>query len=355
MAPDITIPVSDAGDEGQARPPLDERRARVLRAVVEEYVATAQPVGSQTIATSRELGVSSATVRNDMTVLEREGYLVQPHTSAGRIPTDRGYRFFVDHFERAPGLPPAQRRTVSDFFTSAHRALEDLLHETGQLLANLTQHASVVVGPASDAAVLRSVQIVSLQPGLALVVGVLSNGAVEKEVLHLEGEPSEGDLARAGTALNAQLHGSTLAGLPVSEPTGDLVVDRCVLVARDALAARVAGQLEPLYVSGVSRIAMEQGSYGTVDGAARLLELLEHQAVVVSLVRGLLDHGLIVRIGAENEREELRDCSLVLAPYVVEGEVVGSIGILGPTRMDYHRALAAVATVSQQLGRSLHT
>ena len=112
--------------------------------------------------------------------------------------------------------------------------------------------------------------------------------------------------------------------------------------ARRATRSRrkVAGQLEPLYVSGASRIAMEQGAYGTADGAARLLELLEHQVVVVSLVRGLLDHGLIVRIGEENEREELRDCSLVLAPYVVEGEVAGSIGVLGPTRMDYRRALA---------------
>ncbi len=355
MTPDTSTPEQPTGDDGQVRPPLDERRARVLRAVVEEYVTTAQPVGSQTIATSRDLGVSSATVRNDMTVLEREGYLVQPHTSAGRIPTDRGYRFFVDHFERAPGLPPAQRRTVSDFFTTAHLALEDLLHETSQLLANLTHHASVVVGPASDAAVLRNVQLVSLQPGLALVVAVLSNGAVEKEVLHLDGEPTDDDLARAGAALNAQFQSSTLANLPVADTTGDPVVDRCMGMARDALAARVAGQLEPLYVSGASRIAMEQGSYGTADGAARLLELLEHQVVVVSLVRGLLDHGLIVRIGEENEREELRDCSLVLAPYVVEGEVAGSIGVLGPTRMDYGRALAAVATVSQQLGRILHT
>src|SRR5882672_10849454 len=108
---------------------LDERKAAILRAIVEEHIATAQPVGSQTIARSRRLGVSSATVRNEMTVLEREGYIVQPHTSAGRIPTDRGYRFFVDHFERQPGLPAAQRRTIADFFTTAHLALEDLLHE----------------------------------------------------------------------------------------------------------------------------------------------------------------------------------------------------------------------------------
>src|SRR5689334_23023769 len=143
---------------------LDERKATILRAVVEQHVTTAQPVGSQTIARSRNLGVSSATVRNDMTILERDGYLVQPHTSAGRIPTDRGYRFFVDHFAEQPGLPPDQRRVVADFFTlytSAHRVLEDMLHETSQLLARVSTHAAVVVGPHAEAATVRSVQLVS--------------------------------------------------------------------------------------------------------------------------------------------------------------------------------------------------
>jgi heat-inducible transcriptional repressor len=116
---------------------LDERKAAILKAVVEEYVETAQPVGSGTIATSSHLGVSSATVRNEMTILEREGYLAQPHTSAGRVPTDRGYRFFVDHFTERGALPVLQRRAVSEFFASAHAALEELLHETSQLLSTV--------------------------------------------------------------------------------------------------------------------------------------------------------------------------------------------------------------------------
>ena len=128
-------------------PELDERQASVLRAIVEEYVETAQPVGSQTVARASDLGVSSATIRNDMTVLEREGYIAQPHTSAGRIPTDQGYRYFVDHFTQHGPLPPQQHRAVADFFETSHRALEDLLHETSQLLARLSRHAAVVVGP----------------------------------------------------------------------------------------------------------------------------------------------------------------------------------------------------------------
>src|SRR3954469_23873683 len=151
---------------------LDDRKAAILRAVVEEYIATAQPVGSSHVARNAGVAVSSATVRNEMAVLEREGYLMQPHTSAGRVPTDRGYRFFVDHFGRQPGLAPAQRRVVADFFTlfaSAHQVLEDLLHETSQLLARVSTHTAVVVGPHQiDVATVRSVQLVSLQPSLVL-------------------------------------------------------------------------------------------------------------------------------------------------------------------------------------------
>ncbi|HZJ27155.1 MAG TPA: heat-inducible transcriptional repressor HrcA [Acidimicrobiia bacterium] len=352
-----TVPKTDGIDDGESfpQPQLDERRARVLRAIVEEYVTTAQPVGSQTIATSTELGVSSATVRNDMTVLEREGYLAQPHTSAGRIPTDQGYRFFVDHLAHAPGLPAAQRRTVAGFFTSAHRALEDLLHETSQLLAGLTHHASVVIGPAPSAAEVRTVQLVGLQPGVVLAVAVLANGAVEKSVLELGANATDAELTAAAAALDQQLSGSTLADLPEPGGTGNPVVDEYVQAARNALRTHAADHHDPLYVSGASRIALEQAAFPSEGSAARLLELLEHQVVVVALVRGILDQGITVRIGAENEYEDLRDCSLVLAPYAVEGEIAGTVGVLGPTRMDYQRALAAVSVVSQQLGRSLES
>jgi heat-inducible transcriptional repressor len=327
-----------------------DRRASVLKAIVEEYVQTATPVASQAIARSRDLGVSSATVRNDMTQLEREGYIVQPHTSAGRIPTDRGYRYFVDHFTQSGALPAAQRRLVSDFFASAHNALEDLLHETSQMLARLTSHAAVVVGPQSDAARVRSAQLVSLQPGLSLVVVVLSNGSVEKEVV--DTDLGEDQLARASHTLDAALAGHALGAVPVPAATGDAAVDAAVRSAAEAVGRRAA-ESEPLYVGGVSRLAAEQDAFATAASAARLLAMLEEQVVVVSLVRDLLDQGVNVSIGSEHALDELSDCSLVLAPYHVEGHVAGTVGVLGPTRMDYQQALAAVAAVSQQLGRLL--
>ena len=334
---------------------LDERKATILRAIVEEHITTAQPVGSQTIARSRNLGVSSATVRNEMTVLEREGYLVQPHTSAGRVPTDRGYRFFVDHFDRQPGLAPAQRRVVSDFFTlfhSAHQVLEDLLHETSQLLARVSTHTAVVVGPHVEASLVRSVQLVSLQPSLVLALAVLSNGRVEKCILHVAVDTDDATVATAGALLDTQLSGARWNRLPELRPLAGPAADTLAREARDGLAARAEQEsFEPLYIGGASRLAAEQEAFPASDSAAKLLELLERQVEVVSLVHDLLDQGTTtVRIGSENSIDELRDCSIVVAPYRVDGEVAGTVGVLGPTRMDYRQALAAVEAISQQLG-----
>ncbi len=334
---------------------LDDRKATILRAIVEEHITTAQPVGSQTIARSRNLGVSSATVRNDMTILEREGYLVQPHTSAGRVPTDRGYRFFVDNFDHQPGLAPAQRRVVSDFFTlfqSAHQVLEELLHETSQLLARVSTHTAVIVGPHIEAATIRSVQLVTLQPSLVLALAVLSNGRVEKSILHVAADLDDATVATAGALLDTQLSGAQWNWLPDLRPVAGPEADTLAHDARDALATRAEQEsFEPLYVGGASRLAAEQQAFPATDSAARLLELLERQVEVVSLVHDLLDQGTTtVRIGSENSIDELRECSIVVAPYKVDGEVAGTVGVLGPTRMDYRQALAAVEAISQQLG-----
>jgi heat-inducible transcriptional repressor len=338
---------------------LDERKAAVLRAIVEEHVATAQPVASQTVARSPGMKVSSATVRNEMTVLERDGYIKAPHTSAGRIPTDLGYRYFVDHFTRQGALPAQQRRAVADFFTlvtSANQVLDDLLHETSQLLARVSLHTAVVVGPHSrpEVATVRSVQLVTLQPTLVIALAILSNGNVEKCVLHLSADVDDDTVAAAGHTLDTQLVDARWSNLPDVTLTGSPAVDTLVVEARNALAGR--GELaavDPLYVGGASRLAAEHEAFPTSTTAARLLELLEHQVELVTLVQELLAQGPTVSIGSENQLDDLRDCSIVVAPYRVDGEVAGTVGVLGPTRMDYRQALAAVEAISQQLGRVL--
>jgi heat-inducible transcriptional repressor len=334
---------------------VDERRGAVLRAIVEEHIQTAAPVSSQAVARASGLSVSSATVRNDMTALERDGYVSQPHTSAGRVPTDRGYRYFVDRFadpSAIEGLGINHQRAVSEFFLGTHNALEELLHETSGLLARITQHAAVVVGPPPESARVRRVDLVPLQQGQVLAIAVLSNGAVERELLAVEPDLSIESILAAERVLASVLSDSTLHSGLTPSPTGDAATDGLVNAAHTALHRR-AEHADPLYVGGASRIAQEQDAFSTTQTAATLIELLEQQVVVVSLVRDLLESGVTVSIGAEHSVDELRDCSLVLAPYRIEGEVAGTVGVLGPTRMDYQHALAAVATVSQQLGSLL--
>ena len=336
---------------------LDDRKAAILRAVVEEYIETAQPVGSQHVARSRSVQASSATVRNEMSVLERDGYLVQPHTSAGRIPTDKGYRFFVDSLQGwgAGQLNPAQRAEVKTFFTRAHGELEHMLSETSQLLSRLTDHTAVIIAPPHEAATIRSVQVVGLGGRTALVVAVLSNGSVEKRTLELplrdDGEPvGDAVVAAASTRLAGQVSGRAVGHLGTVTPTGEEAVD--VLLAA-ALAALVGGHDEEegsIFVGGASRMATAFDAVATVR---RVLGILEEQFVVVTLLRDLLDRGLTVAIGAEHGVTPLAECSVVVAPVRGGNGEMGTIGILGPTRMNYPQALAAVAVVSQRLGRRM--
>ncbi|HEV8115852.1 MAG TPA: heat-inducible transcriptional repressor HrcA [Acidimicrobiales bacterium] len=337
---------------------LDDRKAAILRAVVEEYIETAQPVGSQHVARSRGVQASSATVRNEMSVLERDGYLVQPHTSAGRIPTDKGYRFFVDslHGWGAGQLNPTQRAEVKTFFTNAHGELEHMLSETSQLLSRLTDHTAVVIAPPHEAATIRSVQVVGLGGRTALVVAVLSNGSVEKRTLELpvrdDGTPvGDAVVAAASTRLAGHLTGRTVSQLGEVPSTGEVTVDALLASSMRALTGGHDEEGGAVFVGGASRMA---NAFDAVATVRQVLGILEEQFVVVTLLRDLLDRGLTVAIGAdEHGLTPLAGCSVLGAPVRGADGQTGTIGILGPTRMNYPQALAAVAVVSQRLGRRI--
>jgi heat-inducible transcriptional repressor len=332
---------------------LDERKAAILRVVVEEYVQTAQPVGSATVARQPELDVSSATVRNDMGVLEREGYLVQPHTSAGRVPTDKGYRFFVDSLIKPGPLDAARSQQVRAFFARTHGELEQMLHDTTTLLSGLTDYAAVVVGPSHEVATIRSIQLVGLGSRFVLLVVVLSNGAVEKRSLELGIEVSDAQLAAASAHLASHLIGhplgAGLAGIAIPQ-TGDAVIDGLTGQVGEVLEGSHDHDVDTVFVGGAARMAV---AFDAVDTIRRVLSILEQQYVIVTLLQDVLDRGLTVAIGTEHGVQPLAECSVVVAPYQVEGEPAGTVGVLGPTRMRYEQALAAVAVVSNRLGRAL--
>jgi heat-inducible transcriptional repressor len=338
--------------EADADTQLDQRKAAILNAVVSEYIETAQPVGSAHITGNPGVEVSSATVRSEMAALERDGYLAQPHTSAGRIPTDKGYRFFVDHLGRPGTLGPHERHEVRKFFAHVHGEVEDLLGRTSGLLAGLTDYAAVVVGPRHESATIRSVQLVGLSPRLALLVVVLSDGAVEKRTFDLPSDTSDDLLADAASHLNASTRGGTLANPGVvPEVRDDRPLDAVVACGVAALGELcTTGEPDHVFVGGSSRMA---SAFDAVETVRSVLSILEQQLVVVELIEDILDRGLSVAIGAEHGFEPLAACALVLAPVAIEGEVAGTIGVVGPTRMHYPRALAAVELVGAQLGEHL--
>jgi heat-inducible transcriptional repressor len=347
--PQPSSPTAAPADEPEDE--LDSRKAAILNAVVSEYIETAEPVGSAHITGTPGVEVSSATVRSDMAALERDGYLTQPHTSAGRIPTDKGYRFFVDTLGAPGALGPVQRQEVRRFFAHVHGAVEDLLGHTSGLLANLTDYAAVVVGPTHDTATIRSVQLVDLGPNLALLVVVLSDGAVEKRAIELTGDIDDTVLTAAASHMTTHLRGRTL-GDPGSIPDrGDSAFDLAVRLGVQALSElSQADEPEHVFVGGSSRMA---SAFDAVETVRSVLSILEQQLVVVELVEHILDRGLSVAIGSEHGFEPLASCALVLAPVSVDGETAGTIGVVGPTRMNYPRALAAVQLVGERLGERL--
>jgi len=327
---------------------LDDRKTAILAAVVQEYITTAQPVGSGSVARTPSIQVSPATVRSELAVLEQEGFLIQPHTSAGRIPTDKGYRYFVDHLTMPGRLDQTTQRQVGDFFSAAHGRLEEMLHQTSNLLAELTHNAAVVVGPRAEAVAVRRVQLVGLSDVAATVVVVFANGSVEHVTLDLDDGDDEARLAAASIHLSSSLDGEVLSGVRDLEPSGDPAVDRLCGGALERMHTIAAE--DHVYTGGASEVAR---AFDAVDVVRSVLHTLEQQFVVVSLVSDIVNRGMSVAIGVEHGVEPLSACSVVVAPVVVEGEHLGSVGVLGPTRMNYPQALATVDVVSEQLGHRI--
>ena len=325
---------------------LDDRKMAILRAVVEMYIETAEPVGSTAVTNVTDLEVSSATIRNELALLDQQGYLTQPHTSAGRVPTDKAYRAFVDGISE-PNLERSESERVADFFDHAHGEIENMLGKTSRLLSEMTGVTSVVVAPDRDNATVKSVQLVQLAPSVVLAVMVLSDGTVEKCTIDTADEANEVALAIANGHLSAAMVGRSIGNEPAPQPSGNASADRLVESARAVLTTQeTAGDV---YVGGRSSVS----NFAAAETMREVLSLLETQLVVVTLLRDVIGRGMSVAIGEETGVDPLADCSLVVAPYQADGNQTGTIGLLGPTRMNYPHAMAAVAVVSKSLGKRL--
>lgn len=327
---------------------LEERKAAVLNAVVLEYIETAQPVGSSSVSRSPDISASSATIRNDMAALEDDGFLLQPHTSAGRIPTEKGYRYFVDSVgEISLDRPDTQQ--VSTFFHGLRGEIEETMRQTAGLLTSLTDHTALIVNHTADQTAVRSITPVALSPRLVLAVVVLANGVIDKHTVAVDTDLDGPGLDRIHAVLAAALRGRRLGDEASLGSTGDPDLDRAARRIAESIQADDSSR-ERVYVDGRSRVV---DSFEAMEPVRRVLTILEQQLLVVSLLANVVNSGLTVAIGSETGVEPLAGCSLVVSPYSVDGETAGSIAVLGPTRMNYPRTMAAVAVVGQQLGHRL--
>jgi heat-inducible transcriptional repressor len=334
---------------------MDDRKLEVLRAIVEDYVATQEPVGSKSVAQRHSLGVSAATVRNDMAYLEEAGYIQQPHTSAGRIPTPKGYRLFVDRLGKIKPLSAAERRAVHRFLSEAID-LDDVVTRTVRLLAQLTHQVAVVQYPSLNRSSVRHLEIVSVTPTRLMLVMITDTGRVEQRYVEMPAELSEDDVLDLRRLFNEQLQGKPLADAPrVIANLADLVRPElrttASALARVLLETVVARTEERVAVAGAANLTRPGNFFA---GSLRpILEALEEEVVLMQLLGRADSNALLtVRIGDENNLDDFRETTVVTAGYG-PGSVVGHMGVLGPTRMDYPGTIAAVRAVARYVSEIL--
>jgi heat-inducible transcriptional repressor len=331
----------------------DDRRLLVLRAIVQDYVSTNDPVGSKTLAARYDLGVSPATIRNDMAVLEEEGYITQPHTSAGRVPTDKGYRFFVDRLSSIKPLSVAERKAIEKFLDGAVD-LHDVLGRSVRLLAQLTHQVAVVQYPTLSRSAVRHLELVPLSSARLLMVLITDTGRVEQRVVEVPVDTEADTVAELRTLLNAAFTGAKLA--EASDKVGDLV-ENAPPQLRPLVAAVSATMLETLVEPSEDRLViggtanLTRGTALDFPGTVRpLLEALEEQVVVLRLMAEVGPSTVTVSIGEENEHEALTGASFVSVGYGSGDQALGGLGVVGPTRMDYAGNIAAVRAVARYVG-----
>ena len=331
-------------------------RFAVLQAIVADFVATQEPVGSKMLVDRHNLGVSSATVRNDMAVLEEEGFIAQPHTSAGRVPTDKGYRHFVDQLTQVKPLSAAERRAIQAFLDGA-LDLDDVLSRSVRILAQLTRQVAVVQYPTLTRSTVRHVELVALTPARVMLVLITDSGRVDQRVVDLGQVLTDETVAGLRAMLNSALAGRKLsdASAAVAELADGAPQDIREIVV--TLAAVLIDTLvehpeERLVLGGTANLTRNAADF---PGSLRqVLEALEEHVVVLKLLAAASDPGMVtVRIGEENEIEEMRSTSVVSVGYGSGPKVLGGMGVVGPTRMDYPGTIAAVHAVARYVGEIL--
>ncbi len=339
---------------------MDERKKKILRALIQDYISSAEPIGSRTIARKFDLGVSPATIRNEMSDLEELGLIEQPHTSAGRIPSDAGYRYYVDFLMEPPALRDDDKMLIERETTHRIHEIQEVITQTSKLLSQLTSLTSVVLGPQKGKGTFSRMHFLPYQPGQAIMVVVKENGAVENHIVEIGQDVAAEELQTIADVLNRKMHGYTLNEVKrtlLHEIYSELTRQRSLLDSALELLEPILNdqdqEQEHVYLGGALNM-LNQPEFRDLEKVKTLFKAFEEDGRLKKLL-SMDREGLTVTIGGENKLAEFKDCSVISATFRVGGEVVGAVGILGPTRMDYSKAMAIVDYTTRMLNRLLRT
>lgn len=330
--------------------PLDERKQQILKAVVSDYTLTGVPVGSQVLAAKYFIALSSATIRNELADLVGTGYLQQPHTSAGRIPTDRGYRYFVDFLMEPEAASGPVRRAVRHAFESSPRSVDGILEKAAMVLAQVTENVSLVTAPEASDFRIKHVDLVSLEPRSVLIILVLEGNLIKQQVVALDRETSQDDLSRMAAMLNRKVKGQTADDLHdrLTQLGPDRGEQRQILERLIESIGTQQAQRHTVVLHDGVRNLLRHPEFVEVSRLEELLELLEQGAQLATILQQVaFEKEVEIIIGRENTSSGLRECSLVLTTYKMAGRIRGTIGVIGPTRMPYGQVVARLRLVSQ--------
>jgi len=334
---------------------IDERKQKILWAIIQDYIASAEPVGSRTLSRKFNLGVSPATIRNEMADLEDMGLIEQPHTSAGRIPSDIGYRYYVDHLMEPFTLNPEERERIRTEIALRVSEAEDAFEYIVRLVSQITNLASIMLDSQNRQSNLKKIYFLPYEPGQAILVTVKDNGKVDNAVVDIGKETSAEDLQFLANLFNAKINDTPMSLLKqalLQEARSELqrkrqVFDYVLTRLENVLERSDEGVDERIYLSGALNM-LNQPEFRNLDKFKNLFGVFEeYQKMRGLLLRG--SQGLRVQIGSENQDEVFKGCSLITATYHIDGIPMGSFGVLGPTRMDYSRAVAIVKLVTDSL------
>lgn len=336
---------------------LDERKQRILRAIVDDYISTAEPIGSRTIAKKYSLGISPATIRNEMADLETLGYIKHLHTSSGRIPSSKGYRFYVDDLLTLEQMSENDISLINNWYATKVRSVEEIFHETSRIISQLTKNVSLVLAPQLTQTAFQYLRFLPLNEHQVIAVIMTDAGFIDNKIINIPSGVSFEDFDNIASIFNHYLKGKRLSDISMAsickirgETVNSTVFNAIINIIDEALAK---DRQERLYLGG-ARELMEQPEFHNIDKVKKLLSMFEEKQLLYDILHAQKDESLAVTIGQENKYNDIKDCSIISATYHLDGKPIATLAVLGPTRMDYGKIISLLKFMNANLADIFH-